>query len=346
MGSPMCCRLAAVRRGSIFRISLYGLVAAVAVTLVAVLIKWLPTSASRQMDRITFVFWFTTAICIGVFAVVAGVIAYSVLHFRAQPDDDSDGPPIHGHTGLEIAWTIIPAVLVIAIGVVSAVVLSQNGRAGTNPLHVKVFAQQFAWRFEYPDDKNVKSTELVLPVHRNIRFDLASADVIHSFWVPEFGQKQDAVPGIDTHLIVTPTRTGSFTLICTELCGLGHATMRAPVRVLSETDFAKWVEDQQAGTGGGGSSAGATAFTNGGCGSCHTFKPAGATGKIGPDLDNLAADAKTAGTPLDAYVKQSIVDPDAYVVPGFQKGVMPTTYGDSLSAAQIDALVKYLTGSN
>ena len=334
-----------MRRGSIFRISLYGLVAAVAVTLVAVLIKWLPTSASRQMDRITFVFWFTTAICIGVFAVVAGVIAYSVLHFRAQPDDDSDGPPIHGHTGLEIAWTIIPAVLVIAIGVVSAVVLSQNGRAGTNPLHVKVFAQQFAWRFEYPDDKNVKSTELVLPVHRNIRFDLASADVIHSFWVPEFGQKQDAVPGIDTHLIVTPTRTGSFTLICTELCGLGHATMRSPVRVLSETDFAKWVKDQQAGTGGGGS-AGATAFTNGGCGSCHTFKPAGATGKIGPDLDNLAADAKTAGKPLEAYVKESIVDPNAYVVPGFQKGVMPTTYGDSLSAAQIDALVKYLTGSN
>ena len=87
----------------------------------------------------------------------------------------------------------------IAIGVVSAVVLSQNGRAGTNPLHVKVFAQQFAWRFEYPDDKNVKIDGARIPVHRNIRFDFSAADVIHSFWVPEFGQKQDAVPGIDTH---------------------------------------------------------------------------------------------------------------------------------------------------
>ena len=96
------------------------------------------------------------------------MIVYSVLHFRAQPDDDSDGPPIHGHTGIEIVWTIIPAVLVIAIGVVSAVVLSQNGNAGTNPMHVKVFAQQFAWRFEYPGEKSLKSTELVLPVHRNI----------------------------------------------------------------------------------------------------------------------------------------------------------------------------------
>ena len=333
-----------MRRGSIFRISLYGLVAAGAATLVALLIKWLPTSGSRQMDRITFVYWFATAICIGIFAVVAGVIVYSVIHFRAQPDDDSDGPPIHGHTGVEIVWTIIPAVLVIAIGVVSAVVMSQNGRAGTNPLHVKVFAQQFAWRFEYPDNKDVKSTELVVPVHRNIRFDLSAADVIHSFWVPQWGQKQDAVPGTNTHIIVTPTRTGSFTLICTELCGLGHATMRAPVRVVSASEFTAWVREQQSG-GGGGGSPGAAAFSNSGCGSCHTFKPANATGKIGPDLDNLAADAEKAGKPLADYAKESIVDPDAYVVPGFQKGVMPTSFGQSLTAPQIDALVKYLTGS-
>jgi len=335
-----------VRRGSIFRISLYGLVAAGAVTLVAVLIKWLPDSASKQMDRITFVYWFATVICIGIFAVVAGVIAYSVLHFRAQPDDESDGPPIHGHTGIEIIWTVIPALLVIAIGVVSAVVLSQNGRAGTNPLHVKVFAQQFAWHFEYPDNKNVKSTELVVPVHRNIRFDLSAADVIHSFWVPEWGQKQDAVPGIDTHVIVTPTKTGSFTLICTELCGLGHATMRAPVRVVSEADFTAWVRQQQSGGGGaGGGASGAGLFQSNGCGSCHTFKPANSSGKIGPDLDHLPADAQKAGKPLPAYVKESIVDPDAYIVPGYQKGVMPTSFGQSLSGAQVDALVKYLTGS-
>jgi cytochrome c oxidase subunit II len=333
-----------VRRGSIFRISLYGLVSAGAVTLVALLIKWLPTSGSRQMDRITFVYWFATAICIGIFGVVAGVIIYSVLHFRVQPGDDSDGPPIHGHTGIEIAWTVVPGILVIAIGIVSAVVLSQNGRAGTNPLHVKVFAQQFAWRFEYPDDKNVKSTELVVPIHRNIRFDLNAADVIHSFWVPEWGQKQDAVPGINTHLVVTPTRLGSFTLICTELCGLGHATMRAPVRVVSDADFAAWVKQQQ--SGGGGGNSGAATFSANGCGSCHAFKPAKSTGTIGPDLDNLAADAQKAGKPLAAYVKESIVDPDAYIVPGYQKGVMPTTFGQSLSAPQVDALVAYLTGSN
>jgi mono/diheme cytochrome c family protein len=90
---------------------------------------------------------------------------------------------------------------------------------------------------------------------------------------------------------------------------------------------------------------GAAGFTSSGCGSCHTFKPAGSTGQIGPDLDNLAADAKKAGMPLDEYVKESIVDPDAYIVPGYQKGVMPTNFGDTLTDDAVQALVQYLTRS-
>ena len=166
------------------------------------------------------------------------VLIYSVITFRSPPEDESDGPSIHGHTGLEIAWTVVPAILVIAIGVVSAVVLSQNGDAGTNPMTIKVFAQQFAWRFEYPGEKNLKSNELVHAASTaTSRSSCQSADVIHSFWIPAMGQKQDVVPGIDTSIVITPTRTGTFTLICTELCGLGHATMRAPVRVVSQADF-------------------------------------------------------------------------------------------------------------
>ena len=110
---------------------------------------------------------------------------------------------------------------------------------------VKVFAQQFSWRFEYPDSKGVKSYELVMPVNRNITFELQSADVIHSFWIPAMGQKQDVVPGIDTSIVITPTRTGHFPLVCAELCGLGHATMRSPVTVVSQADFDKWVAEQQ-----------------------------------------------------------------------------------------------------
>ena len=222
-----------------------GIVVAILVSLVAVLIPWLPDPASEEMTRIEFVYWFATVICIAIFSIVMAVILYSVWAFRSPPEDEADGPSIHGHTGLEIAWTIVPAVLVIAIGVLSAVVLAQNGNAGDNPLHVKVFAQQFAWRFEYPDSKGVRSGELVVPVDRGVQLEMTSADVIHSFWIPAMGQKQDLVPGITTHLVITPTRLGSFTVICTELCGLGHATMRAPARVVSQADFAAWVKAQE-----------------------------------------------------------------------------------------------------
>jgi cytochrome c oxidase subunit 2 len=333
-----------VRRGSLLRIGVLAAVIAVILALVATQLQWLPHSGSKQMDRITDIYWFATIVSIGIFSIVVSVIVYSIVFFRVQPDDDSDGPPIHGHTGLEIVWTAVPALLVLAIGIASAIVLSQNGNAGTNPMHVKVMAQQFEWTFYYPTEKNLKSHELVVPLGRTIQFDLDAVDVIHSFWVPEWGQKQDAVPGIHTHIVVTPTKLGHYTLICTELCGLGHATMRAAVAVVSPTDFTSWVKQQQSG-GGSGGSGGAAVFAANGCGSCHTFKPAGSNGQIGPDLDNLAADAQKAGQPLAAYTKQSIVDPNAYIVPGYQKGVMPTTFGQSLSAQQIDSLVKYLTGS-
>ena len=332
-----------MRRGSIVRILGLTVVFVVVQAIVAVAFKWLPTSASRQMDRITFVYWFATVICIAIFALVMAAIVYSVWQFRAQPDDESDGLPIHGHTGLEIGWTVVPALLVIAIGVVSAIVLSQNGRAGTNPDLVKVTAQQFEWSFEYPTQKKLKTHELVLRVNHATRLDFKALDVIHSFWVPEFGQKQDAVPGIDTHLVVTPTRIGQFTLICTELCGLGHATMRAAVEVVDDAGFAAWIKKQQA--GGSTGDPGAAAFVSGSCGGCHAFKPAGSVGQIGPGLDNLEADAKKAGQPLADYVKQAIVAPNAYLVPSYKPDVMPKTFGQSLSPQQIDALVKYLTGT-
>jgi cytochrome c oxidase subunit II len=325
--------------------------AALIATLVAVLIPWLPDSASEEMDRITFVFWFATIICIGIFSLVAAVIVEAVWAFRVQPDDDTDGPPIHGNTGLEVAWTVVPAILVIAIGVVSAVVLSKNADAGSNPLKVKVFAQQFAWRFDYEGGK-IQSDQLVLPVDRSVEFETESVDVIHSIWIPQMGQKQDVVPGITTKIVITPTRTGDFTLICTELCGLGHSTMRASVRVLEQKAFQAWLDKQSGAAGGAGSGGGAgntqelgkSTFASAGCGGCHTFMPAGTDAEVGPPLDNLAADAGNAGEPVDQYIRQSIVDPNKVIVSGYQSGVMPTTFGETLSPEELDALVAFLSG--
>lgn len=315
-----------------------GIVAGVVTALVAVLVPWLPTSASEEMDRIVFVFWFATVICIGVFAMVTAVIVYSVLKFRARPDDESDGPPIHGHTGLEIVWTAIPAILVTAIAVVSAIVLSRNGDAGTNPLRVHVVAQQFAWKFEY-QEPGVTSGRLLLPLGQRTELDLDSLDVIHSFWVPEFGQKQDAVPGIHTRLVITPNRLGTFPVICTELCGLGHATMRSEVEVVTADAFDAWLAEQKQASGGGG----ASVFTAQSCGACHTFKPAGSTAQVGPSLDAVAQDAQAAGVPVPEFVRESIVDPDKYVKPGYAKGVMPKTFA-GLPQDQLDALVEYVVG--
>lgn len=326
--------------------------------LVAVLIPWLPESASEEMDRIAFTYWFATVICLAIFALVAAIIVEAVWAFRVKPEDDTDGPPIHGHTGLEIAWTVVPAILVIAIGVVSAVVLSKNADAGENPLKVGVFAQQFAWRFLY-EGGDVRSYELVMPLDRTVEFEMESADVIHSLWIPEMGQKQDVVPGTTQKIVITPTRTGRFTLICTELCGLGHATMRAPVRVLEQDAFEQWLQQQrQAGQGtGGGQGAdggqgagggvqelGATTFASAGCGGCHAFAKAGTDAQIGPPLDGLAARAEQAGMPVAEFIRQSIVQPDAVIAPEYQPGVMPKDFGESLTTDELNALVGYLSG--
>jgi cytochrome c oxidase subunit 2 len=234
-----------VRRGAIVMLILIGVAAAAATTLIAIFVPWLPTSASEERDGIDLVFWVTTAICIGIFSVVAAVSIYAGVKFRVRADDDSDGPPIHGHTGLEIVWTAVPAVLVTVIAVLSAIVLAQNQRTSGEVLRVTVTAQQFAWSFEYPDS-DVASGNLVIPVGRSTRLELGTRDVIHSFWVPEFGQKQDAVRGISTSIVITPTRIGEYPVICTELCGLGHSLMRSRAIVLSESDFRAWLREQRA----------------------------------------------------------------------------------------------------
>ena len=333
-----------MRRGSILQLVGLGILFGGLATLVAVLIPWLPPVASKQRDRIDFVFWFTTGIAIAVFALVAAVIAYSLIKFRVRPDDDSDGPPIHGNTTIEIVWTAVPAILVTAISVVSSVVLVQNENVPKDHLNVNVTARQFAWTFSYPDEGDLTSAQLRLPVNKTVKLHLRALDVIHSFWVPEFGQKQDAVPGQDTSLVITPTKLGTYPVICTELCGLGHALMRTSAIVMKPAAFRAWVQEQKNAAQAPPGQAGKAVFTSNGCASCHTLKAAGATGTVGPDLDKLPAYAKQAGKPLEAFVKESIVDPNAYVQPGFPKNLMPPF--STLPKDQLDALVTYLIDSS
>jgi cytochrome c oxidase subunit II len=273
------------------------------------------------------------------------VMLYAIVAFRAAPDDDSDGLPTHGHTTLEIVWTLIPTLLVTAIGIFSAIVLSRNDHEGAHPLRINVTAQQFAWSFQYPGAGNLTSGVLRLPVDRSVVLQFKALDVIHSFWVPEFGQKQDTVPGLPTHLHITPTKTGTFDVICTELCGLGHATMRSTAIVMPAKAFDKWLKGQTKATSSPNPSvSGAAVFKNNPCGSCHTLAAAGSSGKVGPDLDKLSQYAAQANQPLETFVRTSITDPNAYVQPGYPKNVMPPF--TSLPKAQLDALVQYLVQSS
>jgi cytochrome c oxidase subunit II len=330
-----------VRRAAVVRVVLIGILVGAVATAIAIFIPWLPDQSSEQADDYDFVFWFVTAICIGIFAIVASVSVYSVLKFRAKPDDDSDGPPIHGHTGLEITWTAVPFVLVTAIAIVSTVALARSERLPADHLNVDVLGQQFTWRFTYPDQGDVSSGTLRLPVGVPVELKMTSRDVIHSFFVPEFRVKRDVVPGEEQRMVITPSKVGEYTLACYELCGIGHPFMRNRVLVMESAAFDRWARQQQSAGEAPGDEGGRAVFEEQGCGSCHALADAGSTGELGPSLDRLQEQADEAGRPLEEFVRESIVNPDAYVEPGFSDDVMPETFSD-LPEEQLDALVEYL----
>ena len=319
-----------MRRGAIVALVSIALVVAALTTAIAYFIDWLPEQASEERQGIDLVFWVTVGICIFFFAIVAAVSIYSGIKFRVRPDDESDGAPIHGHTGIEIVWTIVPTICVIVIAVLSAVVLAQNDKPKGDPLRVEVLAQQFAWQFTYPQQDGIKATDLYLPVDRSTRLVLNARDVLHSFWVPEFGQKQDAVPGIVTTVIVTPTKTGEYRLLCTELCGQGHALMRTRAIVVSQAEFDAWAREQREGQAGGGQGGEddpeGTFVAN--CGACHTLEKAGTSGEVGPSLNDLSLEAAD----VEEQIRRG-------------GGAMPP-FEDQLSDEQIDALVQYLVGAD
>jgi cytochrome c oxidase subunit II len=354
-----------MRRGSIVALLGLALIAGGVATAVALVPTWLPIAASREASRIHFVIWFVIAICIFIFAIVAAVMVYSIVRFRVAEDDFEDGPPVHGHTGLEITWTVIPFVLVTAIAIVSAVVLSRNDAQAQDTLRVNVTAQQFEFTFSYPDAKNITSPVLRLPKDRSVELYMRSLDVIHSVFVPQFSQKEDVVPGLVTQLHITPTRLGTFPLECTELCGLGHSLMRSQAIVMEPAAFDTWLRQQEKASGPATpsttqstttstsssttpispSAAGLSVFNQNGCSSCHTLSAANATGTVGPDLDKLVTYARQAQQPLETFVHQSIVDPNAYIQPGYPKDVMPQNFGHVLTKEQLDALVTFLVQS-
>ncbi|HMN98417.1 MAG TPA: cytochrome c oxidase subunit II [Miltoncostaeaceae bacterium] len=211
---------------------------------VALLIDWVPLVASEQGDRVDDLLWFVIWASIAIFTLVATVLIYSVFAFKVKPGDESDGPPVHGNTKLEIIWTIVPTLLLAVMAVWAYIVLVDNEALASDRVVVNVTAQQFAWEYQYPDG-SVGTGDLHLPVDRQVELRMRSRDVIHDFYVKEFHVKQDVVPGITTTLIINPTRTGTYQVICAELCGVGHGVMRSRVIVQTQQEYDAWLAAAQ-----------------------------------------------------------------------------------------------------
>jgi cytochrome c oxidase subunit 2 len=382
-----------VRNRPLAQMLVIGLVATAIGIPIALVIPWFPAEGSRQAARVHTLYDVLLIASVPIFVLVETVVLFSVWKFRMRPgEENKDGPPIHGHTRLEVLWTALPALLIISLCTYAYTVLRANEDTKKNEMTVNVTTRQFAFEFSYSgaSGKTVVSPVLYIPKGQPVVFKLRSLDVVHSFFVPSFSQKLDAVPGITTTLRVTATRIGAYPVECTELCGAGHSLMRSTAYVVDPAKFQSWLASQPASAapplgapppqaaqkgvpGAGGSSAAGSASSSSGaastssasatsvaagkavftgtagCSGCHTLAAAAATGTTGPDLDvrlrtdcASAASKRIRGATLQQCIHTAITNPYAFIPQGYTAGIMPSTFAQSLTSTQIEALVNFL----
>src|SRR5215210_6574634 len=239
---------------------IYGLIASVIFTAVSLAIDWFPEQGSSSADEIDTLYDVLLIVSVPIFVLVMTVAIYSVVRFRARPGDMGDGEPIHGNTRLEVIWVAVPTIIVSVLAAYGWIVLNDVEAKQKNEMHVRVIGQQFAWHFQYLDEQGQPTTNtLYLPKDRPVEFRVVTRDVLHSFWVPSFRLKTDTVPGLTTHIRITPDKLGTFDIVCAELCGLGHSTMRQNAHVVSQEAFEAWLAKQKPGASDAGSAAGESA---------------------------------------------------------------------------------------
>jgi cytochrome c oxidase subunit 2 len=303
-----------------------------------------PQLASQEGEFVDRMFQAQIYVIAFIFSLIMVLMLYSVAVFRRKPGDTSEGPNIKGNTPLEITWTIIPLIVVMSFGVWGASHLSQMTTDRPGEMIVRVTGFQFGWSFEYPD-AGVTSSELYLPKGRQVKFEITSRDVIHSFWVPEFRIKQDAVPGRWTELRVTPTETGDYRVRCAEMCGYGHSAMYAPVVVVEPDQFEAWLQGQEVTPPSGGQSLveqGQKMASEQGCLSCHSTD---GSQSVGPTWQGLFGSKVTLEdgstvTADETYLRDSILNPESQVVAGYPK-IMPNSYS-FLTDEDVNAIVEYI----
>jgi cytochrome c oxidase subunit 2 len=283
-----------------------------------------------------------------IFIVVASLLLWVIVRYRQRdPNDDSEPPQIYGSTQIELAWTVIPVIIVVVLFLTTARILFaiQDQKMPPTAITADVVGHQFWWEFRYPKYGFTTANELHVPlsteqVPMTTSLNLLSADVDHSFWIPELGGKTDLIPNQVNHMWFNPDKPGLYVGQCAQFCGVEHAKMLLRVYVQTPEDFDAWIKNQQQpAVQDPVVAAGRQLFESQACISCHVVRGTAAQGKFGPDLTHLMsrdtlASGASANTPAD--LKIWIKDPD-YVKPG---SLMPAM---QLSDEQIDQMVAYLT---
>jgi len=294
---------------------------------------------ARAILSVYSIITWTTAI-IGVLVFV--ILAIALIRFRERPGDTTLPRQVRGHTLLEIAWTIGPALalLIIAIPTIQIIFRTQTAATPPDALHVTVRGWQWWWEFRYPDLDVVTANELHLPAGRPVVLRLEGPDVIHSFWVPQLGGKRDVTPGRLNRITLTPDAPGEYWGQCAEFCGASHANMGMRVFVRTAADFDAWVARQKAPPAEPGelAAAGKTVFASSACVGCHTIQGVSA-GVLGPDLTHFGSRTMLAAgmwpnTPDN--VAEWVKDPQR-----LKPGVKMPALG--LTDEQAKALAAYLT---
>jgi cytochrome c oxidase subunit II len=282
---------------------------------------------------------------VAVFFLVEGAIVFALIRFRHRKGDDTMPKQTHGNTRLEVAWTIIPALLLAALAVPTLSGIIALAKERPNALRIDVTAHQWWWQYEYPEQKVTTANELHIPTGRPIRLYLHSADIIHSYWVPALAGKQDVVPQRVNRLTIQADRPGEYHGTCVEFCGLSHANMRLRVYAHSPADFERWVGSQTAppvSPAGGLAAKGKTVLESKQCVSCHTIRGTKATGTTAPDLTHFASRWGFAGDIFvrnEANLRRWLADAPARK-PGSK---MPAGISEmGLTNDDITALIAYL----
>jgi len=241
----------------------------------------------------TSIFWWAVL----VFVLVEGLLCYAVIRYRHR-EGRPVPKPVHGHTALEIAWTLAPAVILVFIAVPTMrTVFATAGDAPATALKIEVIGHQWWWEYKYPDLGIVTANEMHLPVGKPVQVSITSADVIHSFWVPRLGGKRDANPGQANRIAFRADSVGQYSGQCAEFCGASHANMRLRVLVDSDSAFQAWVRRQRAAQPppprGSVEARGRDVFARSACIGCHTIDGV-AKGIIGPNLSHVGGRATIA----------------------------------------------------